>query len=215
MENSIENTKRASWERLEQVISWARLSTNSFAKSIGILRAENLYNIKRGNYGISHDLADRIIATYPEIDRTWLLTGAGSMLKNSTVPECRLPFYNCDVERVIMRIESIAPSGEINIPYMGECDFVIRSFSRSMIAPQCAAADLFLKSVDPDTIVQGNEYVVAMDEQTLWRKIRVAEDADSWRLVARNRDEFPDIYVDKRSIRRAWRVVANLSVMTN
>lgn len=215
MEHSIDNTKHACWERLEQVIKWARLSINSFAKSIGILRAENLYNIKRGNYGISHDLADRIIATYPEIDRTWLLTGTGSMLKDAEIPECRLPFYNYDAESVIARIESLTPTSEINIPYMGDCDFVIRSFSRSMTAPQCAAADLFVKSVQPDNILQGNEYIIAMDGQTLWRKVRAAEDANSWKLVARNRDESPDIYIDKSSIRRAWRVVANLSVMTN
>ena len=207
--------KHSGWERLEQVIKWARLSTNSFAKSIGILRAENLYNIKRGNYGISYDLADRIIKAYPEIDRTWLLTGVGSMLKDSVVEERYLPFYNYDAESVIAHIESIAPSGEVKLPYASDCDFVIRSHSRSMAEPQCAASDLFVKNIRPNEIEQGNEYLIATGNEVLWRKVRTAADSEEWRLVSRNRDEFPDIFIDKDKIEKAWRVIARMTVMSN
>jgi hypothetical protein len=213
--NSGYSPKHSSWERLEQVIKWARLSTNSFAKSIGILRAENLYNIKRGNYGISHDLADRIIKAYPEIDRTWLLTGVGSMLKDSANDEYRLPFYNYDAESVIAHIESIAPSGEMRLPYANDCDFVIRSHSRSMAEPQCAASDLFVKHVAPNEIAQGNEYIIVTNGEVLWRKVRTAADSEEWRLVSRNRDEFPDIFINKSKVEKAWRVVARMTVMSN
>lgn len=213
--NSDYRPKHSSWERLEQVIKWARLSTNSFAKSIGILRAENLYNIKRGNYGISYDLADRIINAYPEIDRTWLLTGVGSMLKDSATEEHRLPFYNYDAESVIAHIESIAPSGELKLPYASDCDFVIRSHSRSMAEPQCAASDLFVKNIHPNEIAQGNEYIIVTGGEVLWRKVRTAADSEEWRLVSRNRDEFPDIFVGKNKIDKVWRVVARMTVMSN
>ena len=210
------SNKQDNWARLSLVIAWSRLTINSFAKSIGIQRAENIYNIKRGHYGKSSDLADRIVAKYPEIDRTWLLSGMGTMIRDENIEGAPLLFYNQDAESVIEHIESITPSGSINVPYMNNCDFVIRSFSRSMNDPQCAAADLFLKRVYPEDIVQGNEFILTLDDNTtIWRKIRSTSDDNGWRLVSRNRDEYPDIVIDKSRVVNAWRVMARLAVMSN
>lgn len=203
------------WKRLDAVIKWSSLSVHAFAKRIGVLRAENLYNIKRGNYGISHNLADRIVAEYPEIDRTWLLSGVGSMLKDSLTQERLLPFYNHDAESVIAHIEDVAPSCKVNMPYMSECDFVIRSFSRSMAEPQCAASDLFVRRVSPDSVTSGNEYIIVLGNQTIWRKVRFTPNEKQWKLVSRNREEFPDTIIDKGMVVDAWHVVARLAVITN
>ena len=53
------------WHRLERVIKWTGLSVNSFALNIGLKRSENLYQIKKGNNGISRDLATLITTKYP------------------------------------------------------------------------------------------------------------------------------------------------------
>ena len=68
------------WARIEAVIRFARMTTNAFAKHIGLPRGENLYQIKRGNNGISFDVADRICHHYPMISKLWILTGEGDML---------------------------------------------------------------------------------------------------------------------------------------
>ena len=52
------------WERLSKVIYWAGMSVNYFATYIGMERSEALYQIKRGNFGISYELADLIVARY-------------------------------------------------------------------------------------------------------------------------------------------------------
>ena len=57
-----ENPKRECWERIAAVIKMAQMTTNGFARHIGLARGENLYQIKRGNNGVSLDVADRIIA---------------------------------------------------------------------------------------------------------------------------------------------------------
>lgn len=214
-QNNGNNPKGSNWDRLDQVISWSRLSASSFARSIGILRADNIYNIKRGDYGISHDLADRIVSIYPEIDRTWLLTGVGTMLRDAPAEELLLPFYNYDAESVIANIENYKPSGAVKLPYASDCDLVIRSHSRSMAEPQCAASDLFIKDVAPDSISQGNEYILIVDGKAIWRKVRNATNPDAWRLVSRNRGEYPDIYVNKSAVERAWRIVARMAVMSH
>ena len=71
----------ANWERLEAVIHWAKMSTNYFARYIGLPRGENLYQIRKGNNGISKDVARRVTEKFPEISDVWLLTGSGEMFK--------------------------------------------------------------------------------------------------------------------------------------
>ena len=66
------------------VIRWSGMSTNAFARHIGLARGENLYQIKRGNNGVSLDVANRIVAKFPEVSKLWLLTGDGPMLNGKT-----------------------------------------------------------------------------------------------------------------------------------
>lgn len=61
------------------VIRWSGMSTNAFARHIGLPRGENLYQIKRGNNGLSIHVADMICEKFPEIDELWLLTGKNDM----------------------------------------------------------------------------------------------------------------------------------------
>ena len=51
------DSKRDCWKRIEAVIKMSRMTTNAFARHIGLARGENLYQIKRGNNGVSLDLA--------------------------------------------------------------------------------------------------------------------------------------------------------------
>lgn len=63
------------WERLQVVIEHSGKNPNAFARSIGLKKGENIYQIKRGNNRISFKLALRIEQHYPEFCAAWLLTG--------------------------------------------------------------------------------------------------------------------------------------------
>ena len=52
----------------------------------------NLYQIKRGNNGVSLDLANRIVAKFSEVSKLWLLTGDGPMLIEKTEPARLTPW---------------------------------------------------------------------------------------------------------------------------
>ena len=84
--------KQNNWQRIEAVIKWANMSTNYFARYIGLARGENLYQIKRGNNGISLDVADRIVSKFPQVDKLWLLTGEGQMFSDESCAACRYLF---------------------------------------------------------------------------------------------------------------------------
>lgn len=205
------------WSRLLKVIERFGKTVNGFAMQIGLHRAENLYHIRKGNYGISADLADKIIACDPEIDRTWLLSGVGSILKSDNVQYEQIPFYADELERVLPNIAELEPTGQMTLPYQTGSDIVVRSFSKSMSDTISAAQDLFLKRTEVEDVVQGNEYVLVLNrpnDNVLWRRVRwVSRDDNKWRLVARNREEFPDIFVDRCEVLEAWRVIIRLSVL--
>ena len=205
------------WKRLLQVIERFGKSINGFAMQIGLSRAENLYHIRKGNYGISEDLADRIIKQDAEIDRTWLLSGVGNMLRSEVIEPERVPFYLDEVEEILPGIACIEPSGYIQLPYKINCDLVIRSFSKPMSDTISAAQDLFLKRVDIDSVVQGNEYVLMLNHPTdnvIWRRVRwVSKNSNRWRLVARNREEFPYLFIDRSEVMQAWRVISRLTIL--
>lgn len=206
----------ANWERLESVIRWANMTTNYFALHIGLARAENLYHIKRGNYGISYDLADRIVQHFPEIDRTWLLTGIGSMIKGETPVGRELPYYDEEIEGILGDLVHHTPSVHICMPSVGGCDIISRSVSRAMCETNCAVTELFLKRVDVDEVVLGNEYVLRFtDGKVLWRKVRWASDKKSWRLVARNREDYADMVIDPKTVEQAWRVIARMAILAS
>ena len=70
------------WTRILALLEWSGVpTTNQFARQIGLLRAESLYRIKRGQNAISSRMADRIVARYPAISKGWLLSGEGPMLR--------------------------------------------------------------------------------------------------------------------------------------
>ena len=204
----------ANWERLMMVIKWADMTINSFSRHIGLQRAENLYHIKKGNYGISEDLADRITAYFPAIDRTWLLSGIGNMLVGDKLTNERLPFFNSDIAATMPTIGTQQAHGEVLLPYITDSHLVVRSTSPAMNETLSAATDLILREVEVEDVIQGNEYVLIFGDRVEWRRVRyVAKDCNRWRLVARNRDEYPDIFIDRKEVSRAWRVVARIAIL--
>ena len=149
------------WERLAKVIERFGLSINSFAKALGLNRSETLYHIRKGDFGISADLADRIVKLDKDIDRTWLLSGIGNMLHSDPTNGEHLPFFRHEMAVVLRDIDNQPNDGMIYVPYPTGSDYVVRSFSRSMSDAVTAATDLFLKRLTTlDDVVQGNEYVL-------------------------------------------------------
>lgn len=203
------------WERLAKVIARFGLSVNSFSRVIGLTRSENLYHIRKGNYGISLDLANRILDKDSDVDRAWLLSGVGNMLKSEPLTGESLPFFRDEMEDVLPHLERYKPAGYIHMPYVTGAGLMVRTFTRSMSDPMTAANDLLLKRLlNTDEVVQGNEHVMLVGDEIIWRRVRyVKGDSQKWRLVARNREEFPDIVIDASEVKAVWRVIARLAIL--
>ena len=121
------------WQRIESVVKWANMTTNYFARYIGLSRGENLYQIKRGHNGISRKLGERIVQHFPQIDLLWLLTGRGQMFVSGSEDRgAQIPFFNADVEKSIRGVELLSPDGYVVLPMGDDADCALYYYGRAM-----------------------------------------------------------------------------------
>lgn len=198
------------WRRLEDVIRATGHNVNSFAKHIGFLRGENLYQIKRGNNGISRDVAERIHAKFPQYSVAWLMFGE-SLLPQLTQENdlvIRLPLYH-DYSTVdfpmtgkpddyLILSASAAHGAEIAVAY-----------SDDVINPYLRDAYLLLKKHHaPDPILFGNIYLVRFRDIQLIRIVKKYElNPEILTLTTIQPSVLPNIDIGKEVITGLWRVV--------
>lgn len=204
--------KQNNWIRIESVIKWANMSTSYFARYIGLARGENLYQIKRGNNGISLDVADRIVAKFPQIDKLWLLTGEGQMFADEQLRGPQIPYYEVDVERGIANLDQLEPKGNMVIPPIGECDLAMIYTGRAMGNCMLPGTRVLLKAVDRDAIIPGEEYVIVTRKIVTLRIVRSTDEEGKIRLVAGDRDNYDDILLDVNDIVSIYKVKGKLII---
>lgn len=200
------------WQRLEAVILWSGLSTNSFAIHIGLARGENLYQIKRGNNGISLALADRIVHHFPEIDKLWLLTGEGDMLSRHRRLDGAIPYYNCDLETSMRMVQTLPVRQWMCVPQLPDCEFAINYMGAEMGDRLPMGSVVLLKKMDAAAIIPGREYVIITKKIVTLRIVRAGGDREHLRLVAFDRANFDDIEVPMSEVEALYAVQGKLIV---
>lgn len=190
------------------------MTTNYFARYIGLPRGENLYQIKRGNYGISRDVAQRIVDRFPEINLLWLLTGEGQMFSDGPLRGTQIPLFRSNVEHDLQRALSSDPDAELMIPGLEDCDLAMLYMGEAMSPRIPAGTVVFLKKTGVDEIIPGGEYVIVSGKVVTLRFVRAADDQRFWRLAACDRSLFDDITVRKESVDAVYKVRGKL-IMTN
>lgn len=206
------------WQRLEQVIKWTGLSTNAFAMGIGLKRSENLYQIKRGNNGISKELAESITRKYPTVSRAWLLTGEGELFageeatgnyaaQSGTIQK-GIPYYNIDAVRFVSeKISGAEPLYYIDVPGFGDCDFAGLNTGSAMKPDIPAGAIVALKRISPDgLLLPGETYLVVTRDFAALRSVKVIPAEGKVMLVAANETEYESITLPKSQIEQLFLV---------
>ena len=199
------------WQRLEKVVKWTGMSVNAFALHIGLRRSENLYQIKKGNHGISKALAETITNTYPQISMAWLLTGQGSMLKSEEEEAQErlgkgIPFFNVDISSITGDFKKSAkPLYYVSVPVFNDADFVALSTSGAMIPDIPSGAMVVLKEHDPAKVLPGESYLIVTDNFCGIRNIRRhASDEGQLRLVPRNMDDYDEMAIKQSEIKSLY-----------
>ena len=203
------------WQRIEHIIKWTGFaSVSAFAREIGLNRSENLYQIKRGNNGISKDLAESIVVRFPEVSKAWLLTGEGAMLKgDQQYRACDIPFYKEDAVKV-----ALSPKGKfdpdyfVSFPIFEECDFAAFTMTDAMEPEIPRGAMVFFQEIDPQAAIPGETYLVINATFSGIRYLRRDAKSGDVRLVARNKSDYDEIIIPRQTIEHLYRVRGMVTV---
>ncbi len=200
-----------SWERLSQVIEASGLTIHAFALAIGLSCSQTLYQIKRGQIGISRNVAEAVTNRYPEYSMVWLQTGLGSMYADSACKECHIPYYSCELAR-ISDVGNITPDSYMFLPQIGHADFAISYHGEDMTPSVPNGSMIILSQIDATSIIYGNEYVVEFNNIVLLRRIRKGSDESNYRLVANDSSRFDDVVIRRSDISALYAVKAKLMI---
>ncbi len=190
------------------MVKWTGLSVNSFALSIGLHRSENLYQIKKGNNGISRELAGMIAAKYTQISKAWLLTGEGDMFTDEAVRRVSIPFYDADVEKYVAAPQKFTDKNYISLPMIEDADFGAMYYGRAMGDAIPAGSVVLMKRVTPENLIPGGDYLVAADSGTMLRRVRRNIDSGMLRLMPVDEENFDEIRIDESQVRELYMVRA-------
>ena len=81
---------------INEILANEKLKAATFARSIEITPTQ-IYDLQKGKIkGVSSDIADKIIKVYPHYNKSWIMTGLGSMLASENA-EQRINLLNTPI----------------------------------------------------------------------------------------------------------------------
>lgn len=204
-------------QRIKQLIEekFGTRGTTSFAKAIGVEQV-TLSRQLNGQRGVSLDVVESILRTFPEINAEWLLRG-------SDVQGVKFEYDN-DSVRTLPRIPYDAAAGTLTDAVDGvtelQCermpvveafpryDFTLRVTGRSMEPVYFSGDEVACLRVSEARFLQwGRVYVLDTTQGVVIK--RIYDNGDSIRCASYN-PEYPDFNIPKEDIRSYNLVVGAL-----
>lgn len=202
--------------RIQKLLDYTQLNGKNFALRIGLSHPDSIYHILRGRNGISDKMAERIIMAFPEVNRSWLLSGEGEMVtpaqqqaspRNHTpnptihhpLPKQSVPLYDFEAVAGLVPIftNQNHPIDYISIPDLPRCDGAVYVRGDSMY-PLLKAGDIVMYKQIQDyyNIIWGEMYLISFsyeDEEYITVKFlkKVEGHPDRVLLVSHNPHHAP------------------------
>jgi hypothetical protein len=170
------------------------------------LRAETLYQIKRGNNGVSRELAQMIATRYPSVSQAWLLTGEGDMFVDEIAKQVQVPFYDVDIEKYIASPTRFTCEAYVSLPDVGGAEFGARYRGRIMGEAVPDGAMVLVKKVPLDDLVSGGDYVVAAEGLTVMRRVIRDPGSPVLRLTPVNAPDVDEIRLNVAKVRELFQI---------
>lgn len=201
-------------DRLIEFLSYLKMGQNAFEKKVGI--SNGYISRSKGSFGSK--IVTNISKVYPELSTLWLITGEGSMLKNTATPysinqeQKGTPYYDVDFIGGFDLVENDQtqnPTYHIYFPQYDKADCWVNITGHSM-EPLISHGDIVaLKKLEDwhTYVLYGETYAIVTDEYRTVKKVRKSTKGDDFiRLVPAN-IEFDEQDVNKSIIRRVYQVL--------
>lgn len=199
-------------DRFLQYLDFKGITENKATVECGLAQGL-LHQAKSGKSDLGAKTIEKVLITYQDLNKTWLLTGEGEMLTTSTVAPVKnykfgVPYYNVDFIGgfdLVYNDQTIAPEYLIDFaPYnTATCWCNITGHS---MEPEISSGDIIaLKEInDPSFLPFGEIYaIVAINGQRTVKRIGPASTPDCYALIPSNKSpeygvqEIPKNYIYK------------------
>lgn len=168
----------------------------------------------------SRDKIESILNAYPDLSKTWLLTGEGEMLKTDTPPSVKTRIrYWVDVDATAGGVELFsdeitAKYIDLAIPEFSDCTDAVNLYGDSMLPLYKSGQIIILKKWTESFIDFGNVYlIVTQSGNRMVKYIRKGPDATHVLCVSENQD-FDPFEIEKSDILHLYLVKGGISKNT-
>lgn len=212
-------------ETLKKAIESIKLSRNILQSDIALaVGVKNTYlsDVINGRVPLSDNLAEKFYEQF-QIDKSWLLTGEGEMLKNSgqssgDIPTINyerkgVPYYDVDFIGgfdLVLNDQTVNPEYYVNFKQYNNADYWVNVSGHSM-EPEVAHGDMIaIKELNnwPIHILYGEMYAIVTTENRTVKYVRKSTKGEDWlRLVPVNVSEYDDQDIPKSVIMKVFKVL--------
>lgn len=183
---------------INKLLIYSELNAKSFSEKIGLERPQAIYDILKGKTkSISLAMQDKILSVFPELNRTWLMTGEGEMLKGDGGKGGRIPLYDSvSIGGNNDAVANVDEGGRVSEwidagDWFPEATAAIRHYGDSMVEYPSGSI-LALKRVnDGRLIVNGRNYVIETTEFRVTKQLQY-DGGDFIMAYSSNRETYPD-----------------------
>lgn len=186
-------------EIISKLLNDTGLKASQFAKSVGLVPTQ-IYDLQTGKTKkISPDVAEKILNTYPQYQKTWLLTGETPVIKDNSKeiePVISLnngtPYYNVDFLGgfdMIFNDQTINPEYYIQFkPYeKATCWCNITGHS---MEPEINSGDIIaLRRIEDFSFIPYGEIyaIVTKNDMRTVKRIGPSDNPDNYTLIPTNK----------------------------
>lgn len=215
-------------KRIEKLIEYSGLSIPKFSVHVGFKTPQAVRELIKGNTKtLSYQAQEKILASFPEVSPSWLLTGEGEMLLVPSPPTepppekgdtILIPVVNLDSRGGTAYNEEVQTdtyiTGQIPFPrsIAHQGDVVIPIYGDSMEPTYKAGSMVLIREVElwREYLELGCTYVIGLvDDRRIIKTVMAGSDTQHYLLVSIN-PAFQPQEIDKRIIRSVWRVIVSV-----
>ena len=221
--------------RIRKLIAHLGISNGKFADAIGVYRSD-FSNYLSGKRTISEKFVDKIVNAYPDVKKSWLMTGDGEMFavgENANIKDeptnigksNGTPYYDLDAAACGsmagfgQALTDSNNSGYISLPFLKtrEGDMFIQTRGRSMIDAECPersipeGAIVLIRNWRERHIEWGEIYCLVTADGYVVKKLMPGDDDSHIKCVSADSINYPPFSVALSDIQGIARVVAVVS----
>lgn len=202
-------------ERIMEFVRYKGIPVSTFEQMCGL---SNAY-VKNISKGVGADKLEKILNAFPELNRTWLLTGEGSMLRNNN-NESNETYENNETNNhtlPLIPIAAVAGFNGLDIPGipLTQCpqysipdfieqkaEYLIRVSGSSMYPKYSSGDILACRRIQEITFIQwGKIYVIDSQQGAMVKRLFEIPDDPEQILCKSDNPQYPPFQLPKSEIR--------------